>query len=107
MEPPKSYKDVQKPTGRLAALSRIKAQVLADFIVESSTRSIPEAPDQDKKPEEVPKWILFVDGASNNKGAGAGILIKGVDEEQFEYALSFSFKATNNEAEYEAMVAGL
>ncbi|GAA0151078.1 hypothetical protein LIER_09872 [Lithospermum erythrorhizon] len=91
-----------------APRSRIKAQVLADFIVENNTRSIPEAQYQDKKPEEVPKWILYVDGASNDKGAGVGILIQGVDGEQFEYAMSFSFNdATNNEVEYEAMVAGL
>ncbi|GAA0172544.1 hypothetical protein LIER_26349 [Lithospermum erythrorhizon] len=41
----------------------IKVQVIADFIVENSTCSIPEAPDQDKKSEEVPKWILSMEPA--------------------------------------------
>ncbi|GAA0170653.1 hypothetical protein LIER_24873 [Lithospermum erythrorhizon] len=46
--------------------------------------------------EETPKWILYVDGVSNDKRVGTGILIQG-SEEQFEYALRFSFIATNNE----------
>ncbi|GAA0155370.1 hypothetical protein LIER_13117 [Lithospermum erythrorhizon] len=85
----------------------IKVQVLADFIVENSTHSVFEAPSQKKALEEAPKWILYVDGASNDRGGGAGILIQGVNGEQFEYALRFSFKANNNETEYEAMVARL
>ncbi|GAA0157979.1 hypothetical protein LIER_15122 [Lithospermum erythrorhizon] len=53
------------------------------------------------KLEEIPRWKLYVDGASNEKGFGAGILIEGPQGEMFEYALEFSFKATNNEVEYE------
>ncbi|GAA0149046.1 hypothetical protein LIER_08318 [Lithospermum erythrorhizon] len=75
-------------------------------MVENSTHSADEAPSQEKTPEEVPKWIMYVDGAINVKWAGAGIRIQGADGEQFEYALRLSFKATNNEAEYEAMVQG-
>ncbi|GAA0140257.1 hypothetical protein LIER_01638 [Lithospermum erythrorhizon] len=78
----------------------VKERVLADFIMENSTRSADEAPRQEKTPEEVPKWILYADGESNDKGVGAGILIQEADGEQFEYALRFSFKATNNEVEY-------
>ncbi|GAA0165253.1 hypothetical protein LIER_39945 [Lithospermum erythrorhizon] len=85
----------------------IKAPVLADFIVENNTHMVDEVPSQERTFEEAPKWTLYVDRASNDKGAGAGILIQGVDGEQFEYALCFSFKATNNEAEYEVMVSGL
>ncbi|GAA0167516.1 hypothetical protein LIER_22434 [Lithospermum erythrorhizon] len=66
---------------------RIKAQVLADFIVENSTHSVSEAPSQEKALEEAPKWILYVDRENNHRGAGAGILIQGVNGEQFEYAL--------------------
>ncbi|GAA0162201.1 hypothetical protein LIER_18343 [Lithospermum erythrorhizon] len=62
---------------------------------------------RESKIEEVPRWKLYVHGASNEKGYGAEILIKGPEGEVFEYGLRFSFKATNNEAEYEAMVTGL
>ncbi|GAA0167186.1 hypothetical protein LIER_22175 [Lithospermum erythrorhizon] len=42
----------------------------------------------------------------NEKGTGAGILIELPEIEMSEYALRFSFKETNNEEEYEAMVTG-
>ncbi|GAA0158804.1 hypothetical protein LIER_15739 [Lithospermum erythrorhizon] len=91
---------------KYAPRSGIKAQVLADFVLENSTSKINEAPNLEEIPE-VPKWTLYVDGASNDKGAGAGILIQGENGEQFEYALHFSFKVNNNEAKYETMVTGL
>ncbi|GAA0146550.1 hypothetical protein LIER_06477 [Lithospermum erythrorhizon] len=65
----------------------IKAQVLADFIVENSARAIFEALKQNEELAEVPKWTLYIDGARNDKGAGAGIFIQGADREHFEYAL--------------------
>ncbi|GAA0143365.1 hypothetical protein LIER_04065 [Lithospermum erythrorhizon] len=34
-----------------------------------------------------PEWVMFVDGARNEKGPGAGILIRGPDEVIMEYAL--------------------
>ncbi|GAA0161833.1 hypothetical protein LIER_18060 [Lithospermum erythrorhizon] len=85
----------------------VKAQILADFIVENNTRSVPENPSRREVVVEAPKWTLHVVGVSNCKGVGAGMLIQGVEGEHFEYALRFSFKATNNETEYETMVARL
>ncbi|GAA0139898.1 hypothetical protein LIER_01357 [Lithospermum erythrorhizon] len=85
----------------------VKAQILADFILKKSSRSVPEKHSRREVIMEAPKWMLYVDGASNNKGARAEILIQGVEGEQFEYVLRYSFKATNNEVEYEAMVARL
>ncbi|GAA0176223.1 hypothetical protein LIER_29255 [Lithospermum erythrorhizon] len=83
-------------------------KALADFIVEC-TASAPEkvhGPRKEKS-EEIPQWKLYVDGASNEKGSEAGILIEGPEHEVIEYAIRFSFKATNNEAKYEAMITGL
>ena len=54
-----------------------------------------------------PPWTLYVDGAVNAQGAGAGILFHGPREIKLEYALQFTFPLTNNEAEYEAMITGL
>ncbi|GAA0138988.1 hypothetical protein LIER_00624 [Lithospermum erythrorhizon] len=62
---------------------------------------------RDVDTSEIPPWKLYVDEAINEKEAGAGILIKGPNGEVFEYTLRFSFKATNNEAEYETMVTWL
>ena len=52
-------------------------------------------------------WILHVDGSSNQQGSGAGIVLRGPGGTKLEYALRFEFVASNNEAEYEALIAGL
>ena len=44
---------------------------------------------------------------STSKGAGAGILFVSPRGEQLKYVLQLLFKATNNEAEYEALIHGL
>ena len=48
-----------------------------------------------------------MDGASNEQGSGAGLILKSPEEAVAEYALRFSFKTSNNQAEYEALIAGL
>ncbi|GAA0163949.1 hypothetical protein LIER_19698 [Lithospermum erythrorhizon] len=78
----------------------IKAQALADFAIECTARDLPEDWEYVPTLPERPLWTLYVDGASNPKGAGVGILIQGPEESFFEYALRFLFQATNNEAEY-------
>ena len=50
---------------------------------------------------------MYVDGASNKKTSGAGILLISPNDQVYEYALKFAFKASNNAAEYEALIAGL
>ena len=57
--------------------------------------------------EKEPQWKMHVDGASNAKGCGAGIVITSPEGNKTSYALRFEFQASNNEAEYEALVSGL
>ncbi|GAA0175952.1 hypothetical protein LIER_29034 [Lithospermum erythrorhizon] len=52
-------------------------------------------------------WLLYVDGASNPGGSGAGILLWSPEGHKIKYTLRFAFTATNNEAEYEALANGL
>nr|GEZ51239.1 reverse transcriptase domain-containing protein [Tanacetum cinerariifolium] len=52
-------------------------------------------------------WILFTDGSSCTDGFGAGLILTNPEGMVFTYALRFRFNATNNEAEYEALIAGL
>ncbi|GJW31538.1 reverse transcriptase domain-containing protein [Tanacetum coccineum] len=84
----------------------VKGQVLADFIVER-----PEEEGQDdstKEEEPLPaRWTLFTDGSSCVDGCGAGVILTDPEGVEFTYALRFQFEATNNEAEYEALIAGL
>ncbi|CAL2276958.1 unnamed protein product [Prunus armeniaca] len=54
-----------------------------------------------------PLWTLYVDGSSNAQGCGAGLILISPDEVVLEYALRFKFHASNNKAEYEALLAGL
>ena len=98
----------------------IKGQALADFMAEFSRNpnSYLEAEPVaqlgnnvpipgEKWPSQSKVWTLFVDGASNQHGCGAGIVL--IDPEGIEssHCLRFEFRATNNEAEYEALLAGL
>ncbi|XP_061338845.1 uncharacterized protein LOC133285605 [Gastrolobium bilobum] len=83
----------------------IKAQALTDFIAEMTPNPHPE-----KHATETPSagnWKLYVDGSSNAKGSGAGMIVENPDGVALEHSLTFDFNATNNQAEYEAMIAGL
>ncbi|GJY06887.1 reverse transcriptase domain-containing protein [Tanacetum coccineum] len=84
----------------------IKVQILAYFIVERSDEESPDEPIAE--PEELPEpWTLFTDGSSYIDGSGAGLILKNPEGVEFTYAMRFRFEATNNEAEYEALIAGL
>ncbi|XP_071695622.1 uncharacterized protein [Rutidosis leptorrhynchoides] len=88
----------------------IKGQVLADFIVE--TDSVNEEHTKNSTQVITPKikneeWKLYTDGASISDGSGAGLILVNPEGKEFTYALRFEFDTTNNEAEYEALLAGL
>ena len=50
---------------------------------------------------------LYMDGSSIKDGSGAGLIIESPTKAHYEHALKFVFKASNNEAEYEALVTGI
>ncbi|XP_042499339.1 uncharacterized protein LOC122077455 [Macadamia integrifolia] len=83
--------------------SAIKGQALADFLVECTQAEEPGDPEA----EPNRKWALFVDGSSTTARSGAGLVLKSPEEFTIHYALRFAFPATNNEAEYEALIAGI
>nr|GEY86871.1 reverse transcriptase domain-containing protein [Tanacetum cinerariifolium] len=84
----------------------VKGQILADFIVE---RLKDDPQDTAMKDEEafLDPWILFTDRSSFIDGFGAGLIITNLEGMEFTYSLRFRFDATNNEAEYVALIAGL
>jgi len=51
--------------------------------------------------------MLSMDGSSNQQGSGAGVVFEGPNGVLIEQALRFAFKASNNQAEYEALIAGM
>ena len=77
----------------------IKAQALADFIAEFTT------PKEANCPEEL--WTIYTNGSSTQHGGGAGIVITSPENDDLEYGVQLKFSITNNEAEYEALLAGL
>ena len=82
----------------------IKGQVLADFVMEFISA---EPAENAQKPTDLPIWKLSVDGATNAQGSGAGLILTSLEGIDIEYALRFGFQASNNEAEYEAIIASL
>ncbi|GKA82943.1 reverse transcriptase domain-containing protein [Tanacetum coccineum] len=89
----------------------VKGQVLADFLS--------DAPDGEREDEyfqspevspgidDTEAWTLYTDGAASSKGSGAGLILTGPSGVEYAYALRLTFASTNNEAEYEALLAGL
>nr|GEW32744.1 reverse transcriptase domain-containing protein [Tanacetum cinerariifolium] len=58
--------------------------------------------------EELPDpWTLFTDGSSCVDGFGASLILTNPKGTKFTYALRFRFDSTNNDDEYEALIAGL
>ncbi|GAU47137.1 hypothetical protein TSUD_379150, partial [Trifolium subterraneum] len=84
---------------RYESRKALKAQVLADFVAEMTCS--PSSTDGANK------WTIFVDGASNATGAGAGIILENEEGILIEVSLALSFPTSNNQAEYEAFLAGL
>ena len=76
-----------------------KGQVLADFLS--------EIPQSDTCPDGRGWWILCVDGASRQSRAGIGLQLTSPARERIEQAIRLDFDASNNESEYEALIAGV
>jgi ribonuclease HI len=79
----------------------IKSQVLADFLAEWTDTQFPTVPIQ---PE---LWTMYFDGSLMKIGVGAGLLFISPLGKHVRYVLRLHFPASNNVAEYEALVNGL
>jgi ribonuclease HI len=79
----------------------IKSQVLADFLVEWVDTQLPIAPIQAEL------WTMYFDGSLMKSGAGAGLLFISPLGKHVRYVIRLHFPASNNVAEYEALVNGL
>jgi ribonuclease HI len=93
--------EIMGETISFAPRKAIKSQVLVDFVAEWVDTQLPAAPIQ---PE---LWIMFFDGSLMKTGAGAGLLFISPLGKHLRYVLRLHFPASNNVAEYEALVNGL
>jgi ribonuclease HI len=93
--------EIMGETISFAPRKAIKSQVLADFVAEWVDTQLPAAPIQPKL------WTMFFDGSLMKTGAGAGLLFISPLGKHLRYVLRLHFPASNNVAEYEALVNGL
>src|SRR4051812_17627495 len=80
----------------------IKAQVLPDFLVDWTEVQTPGPPDLSNS------WTMFFDGSKIQQGAVAGVVLVSPKGMKLKYVLQINFSnASNNEAEYEALLHGM
>ena len=73
---------------------------MADFIAEFTQMDGQGA-------KEIPHWNIYTDGSSNKQAGGVGVVFISPEEDRIECMIRLEFPTTNNEAEYEAIIAGL
>ncbi|GJW57779.1 reverse transcriptase domain-containing protein [Tanacetum coccineum] len=90
--------------------AQIKASGLNDALVEGKSREEQEAPEAktyENLRTETDIWKLYTDGSSNEHGSGACLILIDPEGADYSYALLLNFANSNNDAEYEALLAGL
>ena len=78
----------------------MKGQVVANFIAEFTLG-------EDQLAEVKEQWKIYTDGSSNKRAGGAGVVIQTPQGDMIRCMIRLDFLITNNDAEYEALVAGL
>ncbi|XP_075665413.1 uncharacterized protein LOC142635083 [Castanea sativa] len=107
---------IQKPVYYVSK-SLQEAEVRSDYIdlVVGFTEEL-DGSEEVRKPKKVVRvgsvvvqqaWQLFMDGAANQKGSGIGIMMISLDGITLEKSLRLDFSTTNNEADFEALLARL
>ena len=94
----------------------VKGKVLANLVAKFTESPIViRAEEQEFGGEQVSTvslhghspWKLYVGGVANQKGFGVEIMIVSPDRITIEKSLRLGLSATNNEAEYEALLIGV
>ena len=94
----------------------VKGQILADLMAEFVEPTLEEmsiTQNMDGESvgmislQEPPFWKVYVDGASNQRGSGMGLVLISPEKLTIEKLLRLGFSATNNEVEYEALLEGV
>ena len=95
--------------------SSVKGQVHANLVVEFAEPSVETVTQRDMdgksvgiiSARETSRWKVYVDGAANQKGSGIGLVLISPESITIEKSIGLGFSATNNEAEYEALLQGM
>ena len=88
-------------TPQYARRDAIKSQALVDFLVDwAEFQYEPALPDANY-------WRMHFDGSKVKEGLGAGVVLTSPKREKLKYVLQIHFAASNNVAEYEALIHGI
>src|SRR3954464_3960486 len=79
----------------------MKSQVLPDFPVHWMELQLPDTPDMSQS------WTMHFDGSKREVGVGAGVIPTSPQGDKMKYVLRMKFRASNNDAEYEALIHGM
>ena len=94
----------------------VRGQVLADLVAEFAEPSLEEeigAQGMDEKSvgaislQRPICWKVYVDGAANQRGSGVALVLISPERITIEKSLRMGFSATNNEADYKALLEGM
>ena len=94
----------------------VKGQILTDLVAEFSEPSLEEKGGMQSMDEKSVGaislqgptcWKVYVDGTTNQRGFGVGLVLISPEGITIEKSLKLGFLATNNEVEYEALLEGM
>ncbi|XP_071718164.1 uncharacterized protein [Rutidosis leptorrhynchoides] len=82
-------------------------QILADYLAETTGEVEALAESTTIGCDKNQVWELYTNGDCGLEGDGSGLVLTSLDGEEHTYALRFTFAATVNESEYEALLSGM
>nr|XP_023891298.1 uncharacterized protein LOC112003343 [Quercus suber] len=91
----------------------VKGHILADLVAEfTKEEAIPKSDMDEKSVSTISQqnpshWEMYMDDAANQKGSGVGLVLISPEKIVIEKSLRLNFAATNNKAEYEALLIGM
>ena len=84
---------------RCESAKAVKGQAVADFVVQHCGSELGMV--------GLVPWTLFFDGSSCGNGSGIGVVLIFPREANFEFSFPIEASATNNQAEYRAILKGI
>lgn len=93
------------------AITSIKGQDLVDILREVPDNRCSLIVSQQKEDDGAQAsnhaWLVYTDGAASHEGSGVGLILADPEGNEITYAFRFNINSTNNEAKYEALLAGI
>ena len=78
----------------------IKGQAIANFIAKFTHIKGQGA-------REIPQWSIHMNGLSTRQAGRTGVVLRSPEGDEVKYMVRLDFPTTNNEVEYEVLIAGL